>query len=91
MKKKVNKKEFIDNLTAYRTDYDSGTFKQDVKDLDTLLQQEREKCDKENKQLIKWLSNLTSKIMRYDDFKGLRGYPLKNFIEQYKPYLPPNQ
>ena len=40
---KLNKKEFLEKLTTCRTDYDSEKFKQDKQDLDTLLQQEREK------------------------------------------------
>ncbi len=54
--------------------------------LDLLLKAERGKYTKEKKTLIHWLSNLTNKIMNYDEFKGLRGYPVTSFIDKYKPY-----
>jgi len=44
--------------------------------------------EKENKILISWLRNLHSKIMRFDEFKGLRGYPITHFVEKYLPKPP---
>ncbi len=44
--------------------------------------------EKENRILIMWLKNLHNKIMRFDEFKGLRGYPITHFVDKYLPKPP---
>ena len=38
---------------------------------------------KEKNQVIRWMLGLNSKIMRFGEFKGLRGYPLTHFQDKY--------
>ncbi len=39
---------------------------------------------KELNQLRSWTSNLCRKIARFDEFKGLRGYPYYVLVEYFK-------
>jgi len=54
-----------------------------TRDLKAVIKLATAEEQKEKKTLIKWLTNLTRKIMRYDYFSGLRGYPITHFQEKY--------
>ena len=47
------------------------------------VKQAKEDERKETKQLVRWMLNLNQKIMRFEVFKGLRGYPLTHFQNKY--------
>ncbi len=44
-----------------------------------------EEEQKEKQILLKWLTMLTRKIMKYNELKMLRGYPITSFIKKYLP------
>lgn len=90
----MDKKEEIKKiLSKYLSDipYSEEIANHLFDDLDQLINSTVEENHREKGILINWLSNLERKIMRHDEFKGLRGYPITHFQEKYIIPKPPKE